>query len=111
MSRCTADANKFSARWRESYWTGITGCFNTLACGQSDDMCMTNLTYGDPAYPETPEVKACLVHQAECKSFAEDYCMTIAVLTDEARAEAHACRDKPCGETKECLRTAGAFTF
>jgi hypothetical protein len=108
---CAADAEGTS-KWRKSFEDGVASCFSSLACDDSDDTCLRNFALGDPAYPDVPVVQACLDKETECEgAFSSDYCHSLAVLTDEARANADSCKNAPCEEVRDCLKAAGAFSF
>jgi hypothetical protein len=119
-SRCSKDdpdcatscASEGTAKWRRSFEDGVASCFASLACGESDDTCLSDFALGDPAYPDVPVVQTCLAKQTACDgAFSSDYCHALAGLTDEARTSATACKDRPCEEVRDCLKTAGAFSF
>jgi hypothetical protein len=97
---------------RESYKSGVAACFDTLACDKIDDACISNFSLGDSTYPNIPVVQACLSKRTECKDeFVDDLCQSLAALTDAARAQADACKSKPCDQVSACLAAAGAFRF
>jgi hypothetical protein len=109
---CNTNGTKYQGKYSVAFVNHVTACFETLTCSQSDDVCVANFVAVDPAYPEIPEVQACLARRTECASaFADDYCHTITILSASARAEADACRVKPCAEIKTCLVAAGAFNY
>jgi hypothetical protein len=103
-------------------------CFQGLACSEKDDSCVANFGGADPAYPNIPEVTACEEKRKECSqptpepgdagtltqpntAFSDDYCLSIAALTPEARANADRCRSQPCAGIRDCLIQAGAFNY
>jgi hypothetical protein len=109
---CVRDTESIASKWRDSYPNGVAQCFRSLPCEQSDDYCGANFALADPAYPNILVVQDCLTRRTECGgTFADDYCRSLAALTDSARAEADQCRSKPCEEARDCLKAAGAFTY
>lgn len=122
---CSNDAAKYQGKWSASYTGAVSSCFSTLACDRKDDDCIANFGAADPAYPDIAAVTACLDKRQECtvpaagpdggtiegSTFSDDYCQSIAALTDAARAEADRCRGLACSEVRDCLKAAGAFNF
>lgn len=122
---CKKDVGQYQGKWSASYTGSLTSCFSSLACDKKSDDCITDFGAADPAYPDIPVVKACLSKYEECSvpaagpdggtvtgaAFADDYCQSIAALTDAARSEADACVTKACAEIAGCLKAAGAFNF
>jgi hypothetical protein len=105
----------------------VNTCFQGLACTESEDDCIGDFGRADPAYPNIPEVSACMDKRAECSqptpegdggsvtqpstAFSDDYCLSIAALTPEARAQADACKTQPCAGVRDCLIQAGSFNY
>jgi hypothetical protein len=112
IEACAKESDGFTSKWRDAYVAGVNSYFGSLACDRKDDDCIADFSLGDPAYPEIPVVQACLVKRTECSgAFADDYCSSLAALTDAARADAESCQSKPCDQVRDCLKAAGAFSF
>lgn len=116
-AECSADTARYEGKWSATFVNHVSTCFETLACTQNDDSCVANFAAVDPAYPNIPEVQACLTKRTDCSSgtsmtsWSDDYCLSIAALTASARAEANACLSKACTEVSTCLRAAGSFGY
>ena len=107
---CVTEAESAS-RWRASYVDGVAGCFASLSCEENDDRCLSDFTFGEPSYPNVQYIQDCLSKRTACESaFADDWCLSLAALTDAARTEASACNAKPCDQVRDCLKAAGAFS-
>jgi len=120
-AECPAETAKYQGKWSAAFVTFASSCFETLACDANEETCIANFQAIDPAYPNIPEVEACLARRQAClasgsdggitTTWADDYCHTIAVLTTSARAEANACLSKACAEIRSCLVAAGAYNY
>ncbi len=112
-TECNQNAVTYEGKWSAAYMDHVSTCLQTLACDQSEETCVANFAAVDPAFPNIPEVQACMTRRSECttSTWADDYCMSIAALTTAARAAADACRTKPCTEIFACLKSAGAFNY
>ncbi len=125
VKECTDEGAQYQGKWSASYTGAVSSCFSTLACDKKDDECVASFGAADPAYPDIAAVTACLAKREDCtapgagpdggtvegSTFSDDYCQSIAALTDAARANADACRAKSCSEVRDCLKAAGAFSF
>jgi len=124
---CEHDVSKNEGKLSSAYVSMFQSCFPGLACTQDEEACVANFGGADPAYPNIPEVSACMAKREECSqptpegdggsvtqpstAFADDYCLSIAALDAEARAQAEACRSQPCAGIRDCLIQAGAFNY
>lgn len=124
---CSEDLSYNKGKLSAAYASMFQSCFQSLACSENDDSCIANFGAADPAYPNIPEVSACMEKRKECSqstsqpdggtgtqpttSFSDDYCLSIAALTTAARAEANACLSQPCAGIRDCLIRAGSFSY
>lgn len=125
VTDCDGETTGYQGKWSAAYTGGVTSCFSALACDKKDDDCVADFSVADPSYPDIAEVKACLAKREECampaagadggtvegNAFSDDYCQSIAALTDAAKADANRCLSRTCTEIRDCLKTAGAFSF
>lgn len=126
-AECNSDLSRSDGKLSGAYTSMFQSCYQGLACTESEDACIGNFAAADPAYPNIPEVTACMDKRTECgqstsqpdggtgtqptTSFSDDYCLSIAALTPEARAEANACLSQPCAGIRDCLIRAGSFSY
>lgn len=124
---CNGSLSRSDGKLSAAYTSMFERCFAGLDCSEKDDACIANFGGADPAYPNIPEITACMDKRSECgqptsagdggsttqptTSFSDDYCLSIAALTAEARAEAQACLAQPCAGVRDCLIRAGAFNY
>jgi hypothetical protein len=127
QSECTKENTRNDGKWSGGYTSMVERCFQSLACSEKDDACISNFAAADPAYPNIPEVTACMEKRTECSqatiepdsgtstqpntAFSDDYCLSIAALTPAARSDANACLSQPCAGIRDCLIQAGAFNY
>ena len=126
-TECNGDFSRTESKISSAYTSAVDQCFQGLACTESEDACIADFGRADPAYPNIPEVSACMEKRTECSqptpegdggsvtqpstAFSDDYCLSIAALTPEARAQADACRSQPCAGVRDCLIQAGSFNY
>lgn len=127
LTECNGDLSRSDGKLSSAYTGMFERCFQGLACSENDDACVANFGGADPAYPNLPEVTACMERRTECSqpapegdggsvtqpstAFSDDYCLSLAALTASARADADACRSQPCAGVRDCLIQAGAFNY
>jgi hypothetical protein len=127
QSECTKESSRNEGKWSGAYTSTVESCFKSLACSEDDGACIENFGAADPAYPNIPEVTACNAKRTECSestttpdggtgtqpttAFSDDYCLSIAALTAEARAKANECLTQPCAGIRDCLIQAGSFNY
>ena len=127
QTECPRTLERSEGKLSSAYASMFQTCFQGLACTENDDACIANFAAADPAYPNIPEVTACMSRREECSapppagdggsttqpttSFSDDYCLSIAALTPEARTEANACLSQQCALVRDCLIRAGAFNY
>jgi hypothetical protein len=126
-TECDGDLNRYHSKLSNAYTSMFVSCFQSLACSEDDEACVANFAAADPAYPNIPEVTACNEKRTECSqptpegdggsvtqpstAFSDDYCLSIAALTPEARATANECLSRPCAGIRDCLIQAGSFNY
>lgn len=107
---CEEETGPLRAHTRPEYFTAMEQCFGSLECREKDDACTADFSRVDPAFPNIPEIQRCLAKREECNGgFSNDRCLSLVVLTDDARREADACSTRACADVDACLRAAGAW--
>ena len=105
---CTAN----SARLRDEFENGLYACVlagNDDACDTLWSTCATQAATGVSARPiDTTYRDACLTKRSECASagvsFADDYCLQSALLTESNVTSAQQCLTQACDAIEACLR-------
>ena len=102
------------ARWgtapayRADLFDALVSCFQTLACGASNDTCINQLVVTPPP-ADDPQVKACLAQHDACNatgaSFWDDLCGMRPLLIDSAQAAFDLCMGQACAEIQACIDT------
>ncbi|MBN1611638.1 MAG: hypothetical protein JW940_33695 [Polyangiaceae bacterium] len=100
------------ARWgtapvyRADLFEAFASCFQTLACGVSNDACVNQLVVTPPP-ADDPRVQACLAQHEACDatgtSFRDDRCGIRPVLIVSAQTAFDLCVSKACGEIAACV--------
>lgn len=126
-AECNGDFSRNETKITGAYTNAVEQCFQGLECIKKEDACIGDFARADPAFPNIPEVTACEEKRKECSqgepipdsgtttqpnnAFSDDYCLSIAALTPEARSNANACLSQPCAGIRDCLIQAGAFNY
>ena len=98
--------------YRDEALATMRDCYQTLACGTSDDECMTRaVVQADPNWQQNAEIQSCLANHAACDAsgvvgFVSDACVLFPILTDAAHAAFSACFQKVCDLVQACLDAA-----
>lgn len=111
VQNCMADGPAPGICRNDSLAT-MRDCFQTLACGTSDDECTVRaVAQADPNWQQNAEIQSCLAMHAACDAsgvggFVSDTCVLLPILTDAAHLAFSACFQKACALVQACLDAA-----
>lgn len=112
MSRCTSKLGDFATGLRSDVVAHTRECFDTLACGMSDDGCTANALAASgesvDAALHASDVKRCLDMSKQCAgtegAFSDDTCGLLPLLVSGRRAALARCFEGDCSAVAPCLK-------
>jgi len=108
---CVQDLGHLAENVRGDITRALTACHDALACGVSDDGCLTQAVVATGQSPDaqinSQDVQMCLSKHEACAgtsgSFSDDLCGTMIALIPSKRAELARCFDGPCELVPPCI--------
>ena len=94
--------------FRDGVLTDLAACTRDLACGTSDDVCLTNAAKPlEPDWIASADSKACAATYDACKGtpigYVDRTCRLFAIFSPSTLSAFNACLAKPCSEVAACV--------
>jgi hypothetical protein len=114
VPECRAHEGQEASGLNPLFLHNLASCLDRLECQRIDDVCLHDgfqaVMRRDPR--ASGLVQRCRMKRNACGGgWRDDYCFSLAALSEARRQAATACLEQPCGHVGPCLTRAGAFNY